>query len=107
MWQHLTSASPNAVPAMTRAGHNFASISAGPGNGRALTVASAVIDSRDRDFVDQISYKGSLYRIGDYVHLANPDDTSKPIVGQIYRLFVPHGFVSLVLPLRTVMNNFY
>lgn len=81
---------------MTRAGYNFASISAGPGNGRAM-VAHAIIDSRDRDFVDYIPYKGSSYRIGDYVHLTNPDDASKPIVGQICRLFVPHRFVNCVL----------
>jgi chromatin structure-remodeling complex subunit RSC1/2 len=78
---------------MTRAGYNFASISAGPGNERALAAASATIDARDRDFLDQISYKGSLYHVGDYVHLANPDDTNKPIVGQIYKLFVPRRFV--------------
>jgi len=87
---------------MTRAGYNFASISAGPGNERALAAASATIDSRDRDFLGQISYKGSSYHIGDYVHLANPDDTSKPIVGQIYKLFVPRGFVDHLVLYFTV-----
>jgi chromatin structure-remodeling complex subunit RSC1/2 len=95
---------------MTRAGYNFASISVGPGNERAAAVAYAIIGSGDRDFVDQISYKGSSYRIGDYVHLTNPDDASKPIVGQICRLFVPHGSVDYVLSylaLRTEAHRFY
>jgi len=26
---------------------------------------------------------------GDYIHLINPDDASRPIVGQIFRTFVP------------------
>lgn len=32
-----------------------------------------------------IEYKGESYRVGDWVHLTNPNDPSKPIVGQIHR----------------------
>lgn len=75
---------------MTRARSNFASLSAGPGNGLAST--STVIQTQERDFVEQAHYKGCTYRIGDYVHLVNPDDATKPIIGQVYRIFTPHGY---------------
>jgi chromatin structure-remodeling complex subunit RSC1/2 len=94
MYQHLTSSALNAVPAMTRASFNFSSVSAGPGNDdpaklKLLEAApSARSNNKDRDSLDTVTYKGSDYQLGDYVHLVNPDDASKPIVGQIYRVFV-------------------
>jgi chromatin structure-remodeling complex subunit RSC1/2 len=27
--------------------------------------------------------------LGDYVHLINPDDATRPIVGQVFKSFVP------------------
>lgn len=77
---------------MTRAGFNFASISSGPGNDDlSSSPTSPTIETRDREFVDSASYKGSTYRVGDHVHLINPDDASKPIVGLIYKVFVLPG----------------
>ncbi|KAI5301943.1 hypothetical protein KEM56_001199, partial [Ascosphaera pollenicola] len=32
-----------------------------------------------------ILYKGEVWRVGDWVHIQNPNDVNKPIVGQIYR----------------------
>lgn len=32
-----------------------------------------------------ILYKGEVWRVGDWVHIHNPNDANKPIVGQIYR----------------------
>ncbi|KAK2747302.1 hypothetical protein FQN57_002200 [Myotisia sp. PD_48] len=32
-----------------------------------------------------ISYKGDIWRVGDWVHLQNPNDASKPIIAQVYR----------------------
>lgn len=92
MWQHLTSTSASTVPAMTRAWFNFASISSGPGNeSSSNSPTSLTIETRDREFVESASYKGCTYRVDDHVHLINPDDTSKPIVGLIYKVFVLPG----------------
>lgn len=32
-----------------------------------------------------ILYKGDLFKVGDWVHIQNPNDVTKPIVAQIYR----------------------
>lgn len=32
-----------------------------------------------------IDHKGEQYRVGDWVHLVNPNDPAKPIVGQVHR----------------------
>ncbi|KAI5287299.1 hypothetical protein KEM54_006089 [Ascosphaera aggregata] len=32
-----------------------------------------------------ILYKGEIWKVGDWVHIQNPNDNNKPIVGQIYR----------------------
>ncbi|KAF4618374.1 hypothetical protein G7Y89_g14929 [Cudoniella acicularis] len=47
----------------------------------------------DSDFVDEdgrlplaeILYNGELWKVGDWIHLQNPNDVTKPIVAQIYR----------------------
>lgn len=47
----------------------------------------------DSDFVDddgrlpvpEILYNNELWKVGDWIHLANPNDVTKPIVAQIYR----------------------
>jgi chromatin structure-remodeling complex subunit RSC1/2 len=47
----------------------------------------------DSDFVDEdgrlplpeILYNGELWKVGDWIHLSNPNDVTKPIVAQIYR----------------------
>jgi chromatin structure-remodeling complex subunit RSC1/2 len=41
--------------------------------------------TRDRTFVEEVNYKGWKLRLGDWVHLSNPDDPSKPIVGQVFK----------------------
>lgn len=79
---------------MTRASANFASISAGAGpasDGAPTTTIIPSVHVQDREFVDQVVYKGSTYRPGDFVHLANPDDATRPIVGMVHKVFVPHG----------------
>jgi chromatin structure-remodeling complex subunit RSC1/2 len=35
--------------------------------------------------LDYIEHRGELWRVGDWVHIRNPNDLSKPIVAQIYR----------------------
>ncbi|KAH8661427.1 hypothetical protein BGZ60DRAFT_380901 [Tricladium varicosporioides] len=47
----------------------------------------------DSDFADEdgklplaeILYNGELWKVGDWIHLQNPNDVTKPIVAQIYR----------------------
>ena len=34
---------------------------------------------------DGIHYNGELWKVGDWVHLQNPNDVTKPIIAQIYR----------------------
>jgi chromatin structure-remodeling complex subunit RSC1/2 len=46
------------------------------------------VSSKDRTFVDELQYKGWRVRLGDFVHVSNPDDTSRPIMGQVFRCFV-------------------
>jgi chromatin structure-remodeling complex subunit RSC1/2 len=41
--------------------------------------------TRDRTFVEEVNYKGWKVKLGDWVHLSNPDDPSKPIVGQVFK----------------------
>ncbi|EIW70202.1 hypothetical protein TREMEDRAFT_68547 [Tremella mesenterica DSM 1558] len=84
---------------------HFASIPAGPGNARfthelapdAKSSSEPVgrhfttfrIGTKDREFTQEARHKGLTYKLGDYVHVMNPDDPSRPIVGQIFKTFVP------------------
>ncbi|KIN00995.1 hypothetical protein OIDMADRAFT_198053 [Oidiodendron maius Zn] len=50
-------------------------------------------DAPDSDFVDEdgklplpeILYNGEVWKVGDWIHLTNGNDVTKPIVAQIYR----------------------
>lgn len=48
--------------------------------------------------LDAAWFKGRMYRIGDWVHLMNPVDPSRPIVAQIFRVYkrrdVPGTFLT-------------
>lgn len=37
--------------------------------------------------IDHIEHMGGVYRVGDWVHIRNPNDESKPIIGQIFRIW--------------------
>ncbi|ODO05892.1 hypothetical protein I350_04953 [Cryptococcus amylolentus CBS 6273] len=96
---------PSGVPAPSVT--QFASIPAGPGNARSLheatqemragasedqvgyAITTFRVGTKDRVFTDEARHKGVPYRVGDYVHLINPDDPTRPIVGQIFKTFVP------------------
>ncbi|TFY80726.1 hypothetical protein EWM64_g3282 [Hericium alpestre] len=75
---------------------NFASLPAGPGTARPLHagdseqpgVTTFRISTKDRTFVDEVQYKGWSIRLADWVHLSNPDDPSKPIVAQVFRVWI-------------------
>jgi chromatin structure-remodeling complex subunit RSC1/2 len=38
--------------------------------------------------VEELWFKGMSLRLGDWVHLANPDDPGRPIIAQVFRCFV-------------------
>lgn len=46
------------------------------------------VSVKDRTFVDELVYKGQTLRLADWVHVASPDDPGRPIVGQVFRLWV-------------------
>ncbi|KAH7925669.1 hypothetical protein BV22DRAFT_416009 [Leucogyrophana mollusca] len=96
LYQALTSPSPPSGPPYTSA-TNFASIRAGPGTARPLHstdsegvpgVTSFRVSTKDRTFVDEVNYKGWSIRLADWLHLSNPDDPSRPIIGQVFKCWV-------------------
>lgn len=46
------------------------------------------VSNKDRKFVDEVEYKGWSVRLADWLHLANPDDPSRPIVAQVFKCWV-------------------
>lgn len=111
---------PHDVPPSPTA---FASFPAGPGNAKPMAengfrnnemreFTSYRVATKDRVFTNAAKYKGMTYKIGrlrdehwlnmtdtlqitgDYVHIANPEDPSRPIPAQVYRSFIPSGSVS-------------
>ncbi|KAH8822762.1 hypothetical protein DL96DRAFT_1619137 [Flagelloscypha sp. PMI_526] len=97
LYNALTSSEPPSGPPYSST-TNFASLAAGPGNVKPVFgqmegdpmagVTSHRVIVKDRTFVDELHYKGWTLRLADWVHLANPDDPSQPIVAQIFRLWV-------------------
>ncbi|GLB36753.1 putative bromo adjacent homology domain containing protein [Lyophyllum shimeji] len=90
--------SPNPPPPPLHSTTNFAALRAGPGNvkpvhggekeGGVAGVTTHRVLTKDRTFVDQIQYKGWTVKLADWVHLSNPDDPSRPIIGQVFRCWV-------------------
>jgi chromatin structure-remodeling complex subunit RSC1/2 len=46
---------------------------------------SEFVDEDGRLPLPEILYNGELWKVGDWIHLTNPNDVTKPIVAQIYR----------------------
>ncbi|EIN13357.1 hypothetical protein PUNSTDRAFT_78873 [Punctularia strigosozonata HHB-11173 SS5] len=67
---------------------NFASIRAGGGPGAAEPATAFRVSTKDREIVEELWFKGMNFRLGDWVHVANPDDPGRPIVAQVFRCFV-------------------
>ncbi|PPQ87841.1 hypothetical protein CVT25_009493 [Psilocybe cyanescens] len=95
LYQALTSPNPPAAPYISTT--NFAALRAGPGNVKPVhgadsegipNVTTHRVLSRDRTFVDEVNYKGWKIKLADWVHLSNPDDPSRPIIGQVFRCWV-------------------
>ena len=67
----------------------FASLPAGPGNTTVPSVTTFRVGTKDRVFTSEARHKGMALRVGDFVHLVNPDDAMRPIIGQIFKTFYP------------------
>ncbi|KAI4525750.1 hypothetical protein K525DRAFT_190786 [Schizophyllum commune Loenen D] len=109
LYQALTSPDPPAGPHYA-SNTNFAALAAGPGRVRPLhsgaqsqtpMTSAAVkasppvegvtgprVNEANRYTVPEVHYKGWNLRFGDWVHLSNPDDPARPIVGQVYKCWV-------------------
>ena len=96
LYQALTSASPPVGPPYVSTQH-FASLIAGPGTVKPVhgaesegvpNVTTHRVISKDRQFVDELHYKGWSIKLADWLHLSNPDDPSRPIIGQVFRLWI-------------------
>ncbi|KAG8964950.1 hypothetical protein FRC03_001174 [Tulasnella sp. 419] len=103
LYQALTSHSAAVAALPNTASFNFSSIPAGPGTAKPIHSAASTsedgvttyrIQNKERAFIDEIVFKGMTYRMGDYVHLMNPNDPSRPIIGQIFKCYVPDNAAS-------------
>lgn len=68
----------------------FASSAYGPGNEPTTTYEAHTL-------LDSAWYKGRAYRVGDWAHFMNPVDPSRPIVGQIFRVYKRRDVPSVFL----------
>jgi chromatin structure-remodeling complex subunit RSC1/2 len=105
LYNALTAPYPLEVSGVPQSSTLFASLPAGPGNARSMHetnqelkagaadvgygVTTFRVGTKDRIFTSEARHKGQAYRVGDFVHLINPDDATRPIVGQIFKTFVP------------------
>ncbi|OJA10610.1 hypothetical protein AZE42_09931 [Rhizopogon vesiculosus] len=99
LYQAITSSTPSPGPPYVSTS-NFASIQAGPGTARPVhSVDSGVagvtafrVSTKLRTFVDELHYKGWIIRLADWLHLSNPDDPSRPIIGQVFKCWQSDEF---------------
>jgi chromatin structure-remodeling complex subunit RSC1/2 len=49
------------------------------------------MSENNRQFVDELHYKGWSVKIADWLHLSNPDDPSRPIVAQVFKCWIAQG----------------
>lgn len=95
MYQAFTGAETVSASTVDEA-HHHASFTAGPGKAREKDGG----DSKDhfltrepgyleRKYTSAARWKGLEYKVGDWVHLVNPDDATRPVVGQIWKTYIP------------------
>ena len=94
-YQALTSTNPPSGPPY-KTTSNWASLPAGPGTAKPMNAAEGEtsravttfrVSTKDRKFVEEVEYRGWKIRVADWLHLCNPDDPSKPIVGQVFKCY--------------------
>ncbi|PWN49502.1 hypothetical protein IE53DRAFT_317515 [Violaceomyces palustris] len=66
----------------------FSSMPFGPGFASAGTEGELTtrISSKMKTYYEHLNFKGKSFRVGDWVHLMNPSDPSRPIVAQIFKV---------------------
>ncbi|OCH94163.1 hypothetical protein OBBRIDRAFT_748123 [Obba rivulosa] len=110
LYHALTSLNPPPGPPYTST-TNFASLRAGPGTAKPLHTTDAEgvpgvttfrVSTKDRTFVDEVHFKGWSVRLADWLHLSNPDDPRRPIIGQVFRCYVSDEIGKKGLPGVTV-----
>lgn len=74
--------------AQADASRHFSSIPHGPlyasaGSHGDLTTR---ISSKSKTYYEHLNLKGKAFRVGDWIHLINPSDPTKPIVAQIFKV---------------------
>lgn len=52
---------------------------------------------KGREHAENLVFKGIEYKVGDFVHLTNPDDMARPMVGQIWACWSSHGTQSFTV----------
>lgn len=94
-YQALTSSNPPSGPPY-KTTTNWASLPAGPGTAKPLNAAEGEfsravttfrVSTKERKFVEEVEYRGWKIRVADWLHLCNPDDPSKPIIGQVFKCY--------------------
>lgn len=63
------------------------------------------IVTKDRIPTSEARWKGIGWKTGDYVHLINPDDPARPLVGQIFRSFIHAKSVNLYVSLALCQHH--
>ncbi|KAI0662365.1 hypothetical protein C8Q70DRAFT_957817 [Cubamyces menziesii] len=93
LYQALTSPNPPQPPYASAT--KFAALPAGPGTAKPLHasegdtgVTTYRVSLKDRQLIDEVNFKGWTVRVADWLHLSNPDDPSRPIVGQVFKCFL-------------------
>lgn len=67
----------------------LSTVTMGPGNKYALPKNDDQLKLRAKDkiILDGIRYKSDVFKTGDWVHLSNPDNPARPIVGQVFHTY--------------------
>ncbi|KAI0327304.1 hypothetical protein GY45DRAFT_1327801 [Cubamyces sp. BRFM 1775] len=93
LYHALTSPNPPQPPYASAT--KFAALPAGPGTAKPLHasegdtgVTTFRVSLKDRQLIDEVNFKGWTVRVADWLHLSNPDDPSRPIVGQVFKCFL-------------------
>ena len=86
----LTSPNPPVPPYNTST--KFAGLPVGPANSKGEDAGAGVtmfrVSLKDRTIVDEVQFKGWTIRLADWLHLSNPDDPSRPIIGQVFKCYI-------------------
>lgn len=64
-------------------------MAAGPSSsksgGEGANFSSLRMLAKAKTAVDELHYKGWSVKLGDWVHISNPDDPARPIPGQVFK----------------------